>query len=421
MAMLILRKQLNRARRSVASVKLFVSAILLVMGMSALPAAQAQTFNVLHTFSGGPDGAYPYATVTLDSAGNLYGTTYGGSTHNAYGNVYQLVRHGSNWVLNSLHTFQSGDDGQHPLAGVIFGSDGSLYGTTPYGGTGCGQLGCGTVYNLRRPARICHGVSCPWTENILYLFAGYPDGAAPQYGPLVFDAAGNIYGTTDGGGQFDDGVVYQLTKTHSGWTEGVLYNFSNGGKPVSGVTLDSAGNLYGTAPLAHYGFVYELIKAGPLWSEKTLHTFQGGDDGADPYGGLIFDAAGNAYGTTEGFPDEQRSTVFELTPEADGSWTETVLYEFPAGSFGPRANLAMDAAGNLYGSTYGLGVDRFGRVFKLTHAGGSWTYTDLYIFTNGVDGAYPIGGVTLDSEGNIYGTCVEGGSQGFGTVWQITP
>ena len=136
---------------------------------------------------------------------------------------------------------------------------------------------------------------------------------------------------------------------------------------------------------------------------------------------MIFDTAGNAYGTTEGFPDEQRSTVFELTPNSDGSWTETVLYEFPAGSFGPRSNLAIDADGNLYGSTYGLGTDRFGFAFKLTHAAGSWSFTNLHEFTNGADGAYPIGGVTLDSAGNLYGTCVEGGGQGFGTVWEITP
>ena len=408
----------NRTWPVVTVARLFGCFILLVF---AMPAVQAQTFNLLYTFGGGPDGGYPYAGVTLDRAGNLYGTTYGDSTRNPYGNVYQLVRHGSNWVLNPLHEFQRANDGQNPESGVIFGPDGTLYGTTQYGGTGCGQLGCGTVYNVRPPARVCHGASCPWTENVLYSFTGYPDGAEPKYGPLAFDPAGNIYGTTDGGGEFDDGIVYELTKTQGRWTESVLYNFSNGGLPVSGVTLDAAGNLYGTAPLPHYGYAYELISAGPQWSKKILHTFQGGDDGASPYGGLILDAAGNAYGTTEGFPGEQRSTVFELTPNSDGSWTETVLYEFPAGSFGPRSNLAMDADGNLYGSTYGLGTDRFGFAFKLTHAGGSWSFTNLHEFTNGADGAYPIGGVTLDSAGNLYGTCVEGGGQGFGTVWEIIP
>ena len=254
-------------------------------------------------------------------------------------------------------------------------------------------------------------------------FGGYPDGAAPQYGPCgTFDRAGNIYGTTVGGGQFFDGTVFELNKTHSGWAESVLYSFSNGGQPESGVTLNPAGNIFGTAVLPANGYAYELVLAGAQWSQEILHTFQGGDDGSDPHGGLIFDAAGNAYGTTEGFPDEQRSTVFELTPQADGELDEImVLYEFPAGSFGPRANLAMDAAGNLYGSTYGLGTDSFGFVFKLTHADGSWTFTNLHEFTNGADGAYPIGGVTLDSAGNVYGTCVEGGGQGYGTVWQITP
>ena len=336
-----------------------------------------------------------------------------------------MTRHGSDWLFSPIYTFKGHNDGVQPAAPVVFGPDGSLYGTTQFGGVGCNQLGCGTVYNLRPPARICGSLSCPWTKTILYEFAGSPDGAEPLYGSLVFDPANNIYGTTIAGGTDFGGIAFELTKTDGAWTETVLHSFADSGQsggPQSGVVLDAAGNLYGASLGAPHGYgrVYELVKGGTGWSEKVLHAFQGGDDGAFPYSSLIFDAAGIAYGTTEG-SGEQRSTVFQLTRGTDGNWTETVLYEFPAGSYGPRGALAMDTAGNLYGSTYGLGADRFGFVFKMTHAGGSWSFTHLYDFTNGADGAYPIGGVTLDSAGNLFGTCVDGGANGYGTIWEITP
>jgi uncharacterized repeat protein (TIGR03803 family) len=405
-----------------------IVAVVLVIAFAALildaPATQAQTIQVLYTFTGGTDGAYPDATVTFDRAGNLYGTTYG---HNSEGGVYELQKYGSSWVFKSLYNFQPENDGSGPQAPVVFGPDGTLYGTTMYGGNECYSSGCGTVFNLQPPARICSRVECPWTEHQLYWFRGsgeMNDGYHPGSGPLVFDSAGNLYGTTADGGTTGNGTVYQLAHSQGSWTENILGNFPGDGglaQPEAGVTLN-AGNLFGTTLGDNYGGAYELMSTSQGWVLQTLHTFMGGDDGSDPKPGLIFDAAGNAYGATTGIGG-QPATVFELTPQSDGSWTETILHVFTPGDVGPENNLAMDAAGNLYGTTAGIGGggDRFGRVFKLSYANGSWTFTDLYDFTDGPAGLYPTGGVILDAAGNIYGTCPEGGTYNYGTVWELTP
>ena len=214
-------------------------------------------------------------------------------------------------------------------------------------------------------------------------------------------------------------------KGQNGWTENTLDNFQGQGapgQPQASVTLDALGNLYGTAQ-GGFGKVYAVINNGQGWMEQTIYSFQGGNDGAYPQGGIIFDAAGNAYGTTKGNDGEQPGSVFQLTPMGDGTWHETVLHLFTTG-YGPTANLAMDAAGNLYGTTQGLGGfggDRFGMAFRLSQVNGSWVFTDLHDFTDGEDGAYPNGGATLDAAGNLYGTCVVGGANGFGTIWEITP
>ena len=212
-----------------------------------------------------------------------------------------------------------------------------------------------------------------------------------------------------------------MTKNQNNWTEQTIYNFiATPGRPDAGVTFNSAGNMLGTSTTVN-GDVYQLTFNGQSWSEKTLYAFQGGNDGSYPRANLIFDAAGNAYGTTQG-QNDQPGTVFQLSPQSDGTWRETVLYVFEPHSLGPEGYLAMDAAGNLYGSTYGLGGGYlFGFVFKLSYANGSWTFSHVYDFQNGDDGAYPIGGVTLDSDGNLYGTCVSGGGHGYGTLWEITP
>ncbi len=258
--------------------RLFLSAIVILMSLTVVGTRpmQAQTFNVIHTFTGGQDGAYPEAGVTLDNAGNLYGTASGGGLHHD-GTVYQLKHTGSAWTFNPLYNF-NGDDGASPQARVIFGPNGTLYGTTTYGGT----RDDGTVFNLRPSPRACTAVLCPWTETVLYGFMPGVDGTVP-YGDLVFDQAGNLYGTTEDGGLYAQGTVYELTPSGSTWTESVLYNFSgsygsgnDGANPASGVIFDNAGNLYGTTSgggLFGFGTIFQLTPSGPGWKENILYNF----------------------------------------------------------------------------------------------------------------------------------------------------
>ena len=399
-----------------------VAALLLLLSLAIAP-APAQTFQVLHSFTGQGDGGHSYAGLVIDQAGNLYGTTYDfGSA--GYGVVFKLAHHNGAWTLAPLYTFQGGVDGQNPKANVVFGPDGSLYSTTWQGGTNGG----GTVFKLQPSATACHSALCSWTKNDIHDFGGLPDGGLPV-GTLLFDHAGNIYGVTENGGTNDDGTVYELTHSSGGWTHTVLYG-EVGGSPMSGVVFDQAGKLYGTTLIGGelgYGSVYQLAHFGSGWTYNTLTSFEDDGDGVEPVGGVIFDAAGNLYGGTSGGGDNGGGTVFEMTGSG-GSWTLTNLYELPLGLFGVMASLAMDAHGDLYGATEDEGAYGYGSVFKLTRSDNGWVYTDLYDFTGGSDGAYPVGNVTLDGNGNIYGTAGNGGLQqcpgyypGCGTVWEITP
>jgi uncharacterized repeat protein (TIGR03803 family) len=401
--------------------------------MIAVHSAHAQTFSVLHNFSGGLDGATPYAGLTMDRAGNFYGTTYaGGSRH--LGTVYRLERSGSGWVADGLYSFIGGvSDGLEPQARVVFGPDGSLYGTASAGGPGgyCGEVGCGMVFQLRPPVTFCHSVSCPWTETILHFFGPLSDGYSPS-GELVFDEAGNLYGTTELGGVA--GIVYELTLSGNTWIETIIHDFSSddGYEPYGGLLSDNAGTLYGTTQtggLYYAGTVFRLARSGSGWTESLPHIFQLASDGGYPTAGLVFDQAGNLYGGTTYGGRNGAGVVFELSP-AGSSWTYSVLYTFTGGDgcpydeyigSGPWAALAMDAAGNLYGTTRCDGANRMGNIFKLTLSGGGWTYTSLHDFTGGDDGAYPISSVIVDASGNLYGTASAGGSQGHGVVWEVTP
>lgn len=402
------------------------AAIVLAMTILAAPAAQAQTLSILHTFTGA-DGGSPYSGVTMDQAGNLYGTTATGGA--GYGTVFKLSHKGAGWILNTLYTFQGGADGACPYARVVFGPDGALYGTTSDDCLGDGpSSGYGTVFSLRPPSNACPSFHCAWTKTVLYSFTAGSDGAYPGYGDLVFDAAGNIYGTTQfGGGAGATGVVFKLSRSGESWTESVLYSFSstgNGGYfPQSGVILDSAGEIYGTTfsgGAYNSGVAFQLTHPGSSWVENDLHSFGAINDGSFPFGGLIMDQRGNLYGTTtEGPTGNNGGTVFELQPSGD-SWTYSTLANLPGntGTIGPTGALTMDAAGNLYGTTYNdVGA---GNVFKLTPSGGSWTYTDLHDF-NGHDGANPLGSVVLDAQGNLYGTTSARSNSNYGEVWVITP
>lgn len=404
----------------------------------ALPIA-AQTFTVIHNFSGGQDGSQPVAGLTIDKAGNFYGTASAGGA--GYGTVFKLTHKNSGWTFNPLYSFTGGNEGASPKAPVALGANGTLYGTT----AGGGNDGFGTVYNLKPSAVACKSALCPWRETVLYGFRGLPDGAYPESG-VVFDQAGNIYGTTQNGGTGDCdiyhllgcGIVYELTASGGGWTENVLYSFQQnvGAWPDGRIVFDKAGNLYGVcvfcgpifceSGIGVGGSVYELSPSGSGWTAQALYGFTDGSDGGFPRGGLIFDASGNLYGTTEGNGSGGGGTVFELMA-ASGSWAFSTIYSFSGSLAGPLDNLAMDAAGNLYGTTYGDGIYRYGSVFKLTPSNGSWTYSSLHDFTGGSDGAFPYSDVVFDGDGNLYGTASEGGNLncgapgGCGVVWKITP
>ena len=262
----------------------------------------------------------------------------------------------------------------------------------------------------------------------MYSFSGSSDGANPGYGDLTFDQAGNIYGTTFFGGNNAQGVVYKLTSQNGRWTEIPIFTFTgtlDGGNPYSSVIFDNAGSLYGTAYAGGShgnGTVFQLMPSGSGWTEKSLHAFQSSSDGGSPFGGVMFDHAGGLLGVTGDGGTGLGGTVYRLTLSG-GSWIFGVVYSFigsgnPAGSYG---SLTMDAAGNFYGTTARDGAHGQGSVFKLTPSGGGWTETDLYDFPGGAEGAVPYGSVLIDANGNLYGTASQGGANGYGVVWEITP
>src|SRR5450759_1091312 len=225
-------------------------AIMFVLLLGASEAVQAQTFQVIHNFIGGTDGAEPTFGLTIDAAGNLYGTTFEGDA--GTGTAYKLSHKSTGWALTPLYMFTITSKGVIPYSTLVIGRDGKLYGTTGFGGFGpClayGHTGCGTVFSLQNPGTFCHTSYCPWIETPLYKFSGGSDGSNHYGATLVFDQAGNIYGTTFAGGS-GSGVVYKLTPAGSGWTQSVVYTFTGGADgavPWAGVTLDQAGNLYGT-------------------------------------------------------------------------------------------------------------------------------------------------------------------------------
>jgi uncharacterized repeat protein (TIGR03803 family) len=397
------------------------------------------TQTVLYSFKGGSDGQNPLSRLVFDSAGNLYGTTSGGGTGtcSGCGTVFKLAPNSrSGWTESVIYTFKGGSDGAFPYAGLTLDSAGNLYGTTLLGGTqptNCLGWSCGTVFKL---APGSHG---SWTESILYSFTGGSDGGEPR-GELIFDSAGSLYGTASVGGKSSgSGTVFKLTPASNSWTLNVLYSFfdSNGNDgfdPQSGLIFDKAGNLYGTTLFGGSarcsggcGVVFELISNGNgSFSESVLYNFLGGaSDGAYPAGGLVFDQVGNLYGTTYsgGRSPGPVGVVFQLAPGSGGQWTETVVHAF-TGSFdgaSPYGALVFDQAGNLYGATYRGGTADVGTVFELTPTtGGQWTKSTIYSFPSS-DGQDPNGNLVEDASGNFYGTTYPGGTYAQGEVFKLAP
>ncbi len=387
-----------------------LTALVAILGIAFLSAVcAAQEEEVLYSFiPDGQGGAVPTGSLVFDAAGNLYGATLQYGAH-AYGTVFELTpKVGGGRAEKVLYNF-SGVDGWRPNGGLIFDAAGNLYGTTRQGGSGlCYDnnripTGCGTIFELSPQS------GGTWALTTLHNFQNNgTDGVGPQAG-LIFDHAGNLYGTTYEGGTacytVGCGTVFELSPASGGgWTEKILHSFSgkNGAAPYDSLIFDSAGNLYGTTLGGgdyRAGTVFELMPNAASWSEKVLYSFSTGTDdegAAFPYASVIFDSAGNLYGTTfNGGPSNVfGGAVFELSPSG-GNWTATVLQYFDTRSSGqqPTAGLVIDSIGDLYGTTSYGGANNGGTAYALRHtAGGSWTLAVLHSFGGtGTDGIEPTG------------------------------
>jgi len=406
-----------------------LAVILLGLATGLGSSVQAQTFTVLYSFAGYPtDGAGPEAGLLMDASGNLYGTTkFGGSVNLSYcgnsgysgcGTVFELSSSGAETVLQNF----DGTVGANPTSNLIMDASGGLYGTTEFGGEGdCyidGTLvGCGVVF------KIVDG-----EEDVLYQFAGGADGANPL-GGLVMDSNGNLYGTAQFGGYVggcDCGVVFEV----AGQSETVLHNFSgnrDGAFPYAGLIMDAEGAFYGTTNAGGSsdpncapdgcGVVFKLVGR----KETLLHRFKGSPDGAYPYAALSMDANGNLYGTTaDGGNGENSGTVFEVNRYG----SERVLYTFqlPLGhpGFRPQSSVILDNQGNLYGTALEGGLFNAGILFEISRNGGVHVLHNFCSLQNCADGSYP-NDLVMDAKGYIYGTTFGGGANSAGTVFMIIP
>lgn len=395
--------------------------------LMAAPSAFAVQFTTLAKFNG-VDGSFPYAGLVRDSAGNLYGTTFEGGT-GGMGTVYKLAPPAAGqtaWTQTVLADF-NGANGSFPKVSLIIDPAGNLYGTTSLGGAGS----FGTVFRVKPPA----AGKTAWTLTTLANFNGTNGTGAAPYAGLIRDSAGNLYGTTAGGGTGSDGIVFKLAPPAAGktaWTLTTLVNFNgtNGSVPVAGLVSDSAGNLYGTTSeggTSGDGTVFRLkppAAGTTAWTRTTLLNFNG-TNGSTPFARLIFDSAGNLYGTTTAGGTGGDGTVFRLAPPAAGktAWTLTTLVNFKGtNGASPQSGLARDSAGNLYGTTLTGAVGSVGTIFKLAPpAAGktAWTLTTLVSF-NYLNGATSYSDLILDTSGNLYGTTFLGGD-GLGTIFKLKP
>lgn len=405
-------------------------AVIAIFVVSCFALGVSAQETVLHSFNDN-DGNEPISGLIFDSSGNLYGTTFYGGT-DGVGTVYKLTHKAGGWSEKVLYSFLiNGVDGYQTTAGVALDAAGNIYGVTEFGG----PTDYGTVFELTRSS------GGAYTETILHTFNhDGTDGTYPQSG-VTIDASGNLYGTTPGGGTNGYGTVYELSPAAGGgWTEKILYSFNatDGANPFGGLIFDSKGNLYGatsagggTSAHCSYGCgtVFELSRsAGGGWTEKVLHNFTNNTmDGIFPYSGLVFDASGNLYGTaSQGGAHGNSGTVFELMPIAGGLWREKILHSFTNnGTDGSdiMSTPVFDAAGNLYGTTLTGGANHQGTVFELTPtANGYWTEKILFTFDSTGTGAFdPVHGLVFDGSGNLYGTTLGGGTNADGTVFEITP
>lgn len=390
--------------------------VVFAVPLVALPMV-GQTYDVIYNFGGGGDSGNPQDGVTIDAYGNLWGTTAQ--------TVFRISHRG----FSTIYKFANNPSSPE---GVLLDSMGIVWSATAdLGDRNCNSQGCGTLFNLRPHVTASPTTNQYWKETTVYSFhgSGQGDGSTPNTG-MIMDASGNIFGTTQrGGGACNCGTVYELSPAGQSWTLTILYAFTGGndGKtPLSG--LVAIGNkLYGTTSeggAGGHGVVYEVAFNGAAWVETPIYALHGSDEGSYPYGGVIADPDGNLYGTTLAGGSGGGGTVFKLTNTA-GVWSYQLVYAL-VGVGGPTGNLAIDSQRNIYGSTEADGAFNGGSAFELMPSGQSWTYRTLHDFClNGCQGFGPMGKVSLDTVGNLFGTTVDGGTGcapiGCGVVWKIVP
>jgi uncharacterized repeat protein (TIGR03803 family) len=414
----------NRSSHSRLLLFVFIFAISAIFAFALPPTAAASATKVIYPFAGGNDGEYLDTDLVMDSAGNLYGSTVQGGDFGS-GTVFELSPNGASWTHTVLYSFTGGTDGGEPYKGVTLDPHGNIYGTAVTGGGGSCEGGCGVVFKLTKNA------NGTWTQTVIHQFTGGSDGSGPGSG-LTFDPHGNLYGMTPTGGTYGVGTVYQLQHQTSGtWNLNVIHTFTGGDDGLGGsagrLILDRAGILYGVTTVGGAygdGVVFEITQANGTWTLTTLYAFKDQPDGALPYGGLISDKAGNLYGTTYYAGIYDWGTVYKLT-HANGAWKETNLYSFKGTSDGgaPISTLVSDSAGNLYGTTSAGGTQcDCGTIFKLTpNADGTWTESVPYRFPGTPGAGFSYNGMVSDNAGNFYGATTHGGSTNDGTIYKFKP
>lgn len=430
-------------------------AMALTSAVANVQTPSTATYNVIADFNGS-DGDSPGGKLVMDSSGRLYGVTGWGGHVPSSGNclpppygcgvIYEAAPNsGGGWTLTDIFKF-SGPNGSTPGGGLVRDKSGNLYGVAAFGGNGvcAGENGCGLVYELSPR-------SGGWTEKVLHQFQGSADGQTP-FGTLALDTYGNLFGVTQLGGT-GSGLAFELSPSSTGkWTEKTIFTFTGGsepGQPEYGLILGKAGNLYGVTSGGDFngvwgsegigcGLVYELSPNNGAWTENVIFAFDG-TDGFRPTGNLIFDGAGNLYGTTADGGDLSGCNygggcglVYELSPPSSGKWTNKILHAFRPGSGGnsPFGGVTLDSLGNLYGATLYGGASNNGVLFRLTkRSSGVWPETVLHPFTGRRDGGLSQSQL-LFSAGTLFGTAGAGGITddctatsfaGCGVVFEIKP
>ncbi|MEO8663008.1 MAG: choice-of-anchor tandem repeat GloVer-containing protein [Bryobacteraceae bacterium] len=383
--------------------------------------------DIVYSFAGDEDGEYADTDLVIDREGNIYGTTVQGGAFNS-GTVFQLSPSPTGWAHTVLYSFRGGVDGGEPYKGVTLDSAGNLYGTAGVGGLyvgPCVDTGCGVVFKLAKSGTT-------WTYQLVHSFTGGRDGFGPGSGVTV-DAQGAVYGTTPTGGRLGFGIVYQLKLDSSGtWKERLIHTFTGGADGLGGsagrLILTASGGLLGVCTSGGAQGAGNLYQLAPTpageWTLTTLYSFQGGTGAGFPYGAVVADANGNLYGTTYYAGANNLGSIYRLS-RSNGVWTQTALYSFQGGldGNGPISTLVAATDGNLYGTTSEGGAGcSCGTIFKIALDGSTPAYNVVYRFSGAPDGAFIYNGMARDAAGTtLYGASVHGGTFNEGAVFRFTP